>query len=514
MESSFNKIPIIALVLASTALSHSHAQGKPNLRSLTPSAWSSPIVGSKVTGTRTDSSPLLNTDKLYVDGAVLNDGTTATTLRYFITLSLDGQLVRSWFVDPSHHPNFFVSVDDFELGPLSPGTHTLQLIVDSSSVVDESNESDNSFTKTVIVTQPTPNLRPYQPSGWSAPVVVSKQQSTNQDDDPLYESDILLVDWAVINDGSGPTDSEYVVTLYVDGIEQSTWSTDPPHDASFYISIEDFSLGSLAAGTHTVKVVADSSAQISESSESDNTFTKIIIIEKGTPNLIHYQPPGWSNPLVVSNKKSTHTDSSLLISTDTLFVDWAVSNIGTGATEQRYSVKLLLDDKEVTSWFIEPPHTPNFYSFVEDLELHSLSAGTHILTLIADSTSEIAESNETNNVFTKKIRVDVSPEGEQEITIVFPKVQKDAAFDTGVAIANPTASVAEVNLLLIDEKGNLITGPEITNPVTLSIPANNQVARTVQEFFGKEVRRLGSCLQSKSRDRWIFPLFFRRCLED
>ena len=191
---------------------------------------------------------------------------------------------------------------------------------------------------------------------------------------------------------------------------------------------------------------------------------------------------------MVSNKKSTHTDSSLLISTDTLFVDWAVSNIGTGATEQRYSVKLLLDDKEVTSWFIEPPHTPNFYSFVEDLELHSLSAGTHILTLIADSTSEIAESNETDNVFTKKIRVDVSPEGEQEITIVFPKVQKDAAFDTGVAIANPTASVAEVNLLLIDEKGNLITGPEITNPVSLSIPANNQVARTVQEFFGKEVR--------------------------
>src|SRR6266571_4532845 len=46
------------------------------------------------------------------------------------------------------------------------------------------------------------------------------------------------------------------------------------------------------------------------------------------PNLVPYQPSGWSDKIVVSTVTGTSTDSSPLTTADTLYVDWAVANFG------------------------------------------------------------------------------------------------------------------------------------------------------------------------------------------
>jgi hypothetical protein len=58
------------------------------------------------------------------------------------------------------------------------------------------------------------------------------------------------------------------------------------------------------------------------------------------------------------------------------------------------------------------------------------------------------------------------------------------ANQVGVALSNPTIWDADLELTFLTEKGALLTGPQISNPVELSVPSNGQTARLLQELFG------------------------------
>jgi len=124
-----------------------------------------------------------------------------------------------------------------------------------------------------------PNLTPHKPSGWSDKIVVSKTMGTNTDSSPLYTTDTLYVDWAVINDGSVATSTTFYTQLYVDGVLKQTWQTNPPLNPNRWCYILDYPMGSLSAGTHTIKIVADSTNAVDESNESDNEYTKTITVQ-------------------------------------------------------------------------------------------------------------------------------------------------------------------------------------------------------------------------------------------
>jgi uncharacterized repeat protein (TIGR01451 family) len=126
---------------------------KPNLTPYQPQGWSDKIVVSNATGTTTDSSPLYTTDTLYVDWAVVNNGPETMTARFYTTIYVDGVEKLSWYCD-ALNPNWYTYVNDYSIGSLSAGTHTIKIVVDSTGVIDESNESDNEYTKTITVTNP------------------------------------------------------------------------------------------------------------------------------------------------------------------------------------------------------------------------------------------------------------------------------------------------------------------------------------------------------------------------
>jgi len=92
------------------------------------------------------------------------------------------------------------------------------------------------------------------------------------------------VDWAVINGGNAPTTVRFYTTLYVDGNLQTSWPTEPPLNSNIPIGIQDYSIGPLSIGTHTIKIVTDSTGAISEGNESDNEYIKIITVLDDDPN--------------------------------------------------------------------------------------------------------------------------------------------------------------------------------------------------------------------------------------
>lgn len=78
-------------------------------------------------------------------------------------------------------------------------------------------------------------------------------------------------------------------------------------------------------------------------SSSDHDWVKTMQITTPPikPNLTPSQPAGWSDKIVVSNATGTNTDSNPLYSTDTLYVDWAVTNNGTAATSWEFLYRTL-----------------------------------------------------------------------------------------------------------------------------------------------------------------------------
>ena len=144
---------------------------------------------------------------------------------------------------------------------------------------------------------PKPNLAPYQPNGWSDKLVVSNAAGTNTDSSPLIATDTLYVDFAVINDGNAGITASFKNTLYVDNLPVATITTNPPLDPSSYAALQDFSIGSLSAGQHAIKIVADANGEIAESDETDNEYIKVIDVSAAasTPT-----PAPTPTPILIS----------------------------------------------------------------------------------------------------------------------------------------------------------------------------------------------------------------------
>jgi len=311
-----------------------------------------------------------------------------------------------------------------------------------------------------------PNLTPYKPSGWSDKIVVSTATGTNSDSSSLTTSDTIYVDWAAINNGTAATSARFFAKLYLDGVEKGSWFADPPLNINSYAYVQDFSLGSLSSGQHQIKIVVDTSGAIAESDETDNEYTKTITITgQSLPNLTPYKPSTWSDKIVVSTTTGTNSDSSTLATTDTLYVDWAVINNGTAATSATFFAKLFVDGVEKGSWSADPPLNVNFYGYVEDFPIGSLSAGQHQIKIVVDTSGAITESNETDNEYLKTITVVELPltlrwvdaNGSEvssalDGTTVYMKVTAPGS----PAGAQFTAQIFEVDTLSNDLKGTAV----------------------------------------------------------
>jgi len=147
-----------------------------------------------------------------------------------------------------------------------------------------------------------PNLRPFQPPGWPDAIVVSNRQGDNAGGRLLQASDRLYVDFAVINSGGSPVASPFRIDLYLDGRRIRTFDVPAPLDPQAYRFREDYPIGRWGVGTHTLRIVADAGGSVAESDESDNEYTRTIIVGGGcVPMTATVSPQGGG--ILVANRE-------------------------------------------------------------------------------------------------------------------------------------------------------------------------------------------------------------------
>ena len=292
---------------------------------------------------------------------------------------------------------------------VAPGTYYLVWTIDSSSQVAENNENDNVFfdatpiaVTAAVVNQP--NLTNDSSVSVTAPTSAAVGASVS-------------LNSGVINNGS-TTAGTFTVTYRL--------STSTTYDASGAL-IGNVTINGLAASakasvpfTGTCPNVAagnyylvwsiDSTNQVTESNENDNVFfdaTPIAVTAATTslPNLAPYTPQGWSNSIVVANVPGTTIDSAQLSTTDTLYVDFAYANLSSSTSTSASFVAQLFVDDTLLKTVTQPAPFGHFYVPTQDLNIGSLSAGTHTLVLKVDLNNSVSESDESDNTFTKTITV-------------------------------------------------------------------------------------------------------------
>jgi hypothetical protein len=154
-------------------------------------------------------------------------------------------------------------------------------VVDSTGGIDENNEGDNAYEKTITVNKSNkPNLVFSTPTGKSDKVIVSKTRRAVGDSLSLIAKDRLLVSWSVQNNGGVKTPGKVTVRLKVDGVEKKIWKTTTKWmipDSTW--EKLDQPIGMFGVGKHEISLVLDGGEGI----EGDDEIRKVINIqgEKG-----------------------------------------------------------------------------------------------------------------------------------------------------------------------------------------------------------------------------------------
>ncbi|MDE2664831.1 MAG: S8 family serine peptidase [Acidobacteriota bacterium] len=129
--------------------------------------------------------------------------------------------------------------------------------------------------------------------------MVSRRQRTRVDSS-LTASDNVFVDFAVINSGDSPVTESFQINLLVNGQLWESFQVPAPLEPKVYRFREDFPIGRLGIGTHTVRIVADAGDTVAESNESDNDYTKTIFVGGACGSLVTRVTPRGSGVLIRS----------------------------------------------------------------------------------------------------------------------------------------------------------------------------------------------------------------------
>jgi hypothetical protein len=120
--------------------------------------WSEPVVSATTPG-GADVNSCHTADGIYISWAEMWQSQQSTPVDFQTDLYVDGALRTSWITPAGTQPNQASATQNFYLGALSEGQHQITITVDSNGAVPETNENDNSYTKTITVIKPVKKKR-------------------------------------------------------------------------------------------------------------------------------------------------------------------------------------------------------------------------------------------------------------------------------------------------------------------------------------------------------------------
>lgn len=245
-----------------------------------PAGWSEPIVASNVPGGFANT-PITDLDTIYLDWAVANFGDTAAG-PFTALILIDGAPLIAGTSDGLSSLTY-TWWQDWAFGPLAAGTYTLQLIADADAEVVESDETNNTYVRTLVVEEgiPQPDLQPSALPGWDDAIIVSNVPGGTVDT-TLDENDTLYIDWTVYNGGTANA-GPYSTQILLDGVEVLTGPS-TGLEIEVYESWLDRTIGPLSPGEYLLTLEVDHLGEVTESEEANNTYSRTIFVE-GPPEI-------------------------------------------------------------------------------------------------------------------------------------------------------------------------------------------------------------------------------------
>ena len=402
-----------------------------------------PLIVSRREGASKSASIIVG-EPVFITWAVENAGPRDITQPFFIDLYLDGALVTRWPVNSRLRDGWYLPVRDWpdlaEWTSLDPGTHTLTLVADPTDLVHESDESDNSFSLQILVEEPSsqpeaaplvvpklPNLTPFSPKGWDAPILTYSKVG-----DETF--DVLSVDVptcirvAFENAGLSSVQGPTVAHLYLDDL-LIDWRWDDSVGAGFSARFGELcelrEVVPIGPGTHILRLEVDATNLVDEASEEDNVFetefvwrtgpvTKISLRElsaitpplPGKPNLKPFLAPGWDGAAVLRPDEGVFSPT-LLVAGQPAYYHWAVENDSGVDMQRGYQLELLLGGELIAS-LERPPLEAGAIDFDIDVRFSTddLSPAQGLkFALTIDPDDKIDEENEQDNTYESEVQV-------------------------------------------------------------------------------------------------------------
>lgn len=259
------------------------------------------VVAAAASGTAI-SGPLTVHAPTFITWGAGNTGLASTDASVNVHIAFDGIVVDQRVVGGLSALAHAGLTDWDELGTLvdiTPGEHTLSVTVDPGNLIDESDETDNTFTSVLTwgtgpavapdaPPEPTPvaappyeeltlpNLVTYLPADWDAPMVMRGTASGVQiagRNGYVQAFTGGTVDYAITNDSIVANANEFSTRVLLDGLEIDSSGFVAGSAGGIWLVDVAVPADRLTPGTHTLKLVIDSDENVTESDETDNEYT-------------------------------------------------------------------------------------------------------------------------------------------------------------------------------------------------------------------------------------------------
>ena len=351
-----------------------------DLRPEAPEGWATPLLIARAPEARSNSS-LEPGGRLYISWAITNTGPFKVPSQFFVDLRLDGIPVERWTAQGLEQGETLVVRDWTSLpgrARLTPGEHTLTLAVDSTDLIQEENETDNTYSvsflwrqipgaspRRVVAPARLPNLTPFVPKGWDTPIRIT---APDPKEDPLADATSPRIQVAFKNAGLSSAERFFQAHLYLNDILVAKFGERGLIAQERVITPQWSGLTSvvhLKPGEHNLTLVVDPTGRIQETDEEDNTasieFTWApgLTVEaaptaaparRRPADLAAFAPPGWDAPIVATNVPGQLAAPTRLLSSATTYVHWALKNPGDEDLERPFTLELRLDGVLVGTW--------------------------------------------------------------------------------------------------------------------------------------------------------------------
>jgi hypothetical protein len=277
-----------------------------NLTPFQPSGWGDKIIvyNSRVNTAPSnfyDASTIYDSDSVFVAFAVTNNGTETTPSGFYIKFYVDN--VEKYNIYKNYlSGGYYTYWYDGNVGKLSSGSHTFEVIADANYDITETDESDNTYQRSKYIDHSSSsnvNLVLYQPTGWGDKIVLCTNRVNTSDvptdfngADVIYDDDSIYIAFAVANNGTSPASSGFYSRLSIDNVEIDTFYLSLLNNG-YYYAWWNYNAGKLSAGNHTFRISIDVYGAVNETDETDNTYQRSKSITSTT--LSSPSPAGPSN---------------------------------------------------------------------------------------------------------------------------------------------------------------------------------------------------------------------------